>query len=150
MHFLPRFTTNSPCESAGPMIPVCDPSPYQINGYAPSSPCLGPWHNTCVLCGHSSSLPLPGGGARSSHAQLEGIILKRLLIPFLAVCLFSLAGEPLKAAEAPEAPPAAKPAELPKPDSGDTAWMLVSTGLVLLMVPGLALFYGGMVRRKNV
>src|SRR5437762_7211865 len=38
----------------------------------------------------------------------------------------------------------------PKIDSGDTAWMLVSTGLVLLMVPGLALFYGGMVRRKNV
>jgi Amt family ammonium transporter len=35
-------------------------------------------------------------------------------------------------------------------DSGDTAWMLVSTGLVLLMTPGLALFYGGMVRRKNV
>src|SRR5437660_6708473 len=34
--------------------------------------------------------------------------------------------------------------------SADTAWMLVSTGLVLLMVPGLALFYGGMVRRKNV
>src|SRR6516162_10145536 len=37
-----------------------------------------------------------------------------------------------------------------KIDSGDTAWMLVSTGLVLLMVPGLALFYAGMVRRKNV
>jgi ammonium transporter, Amt family len=37
-----------------------------------------------------------------------------------------------------------------KPDGGDTAWMLVSTGLVLLMVPGLALFYAGMVRRKNV
>jgi ammonium transporter len=35
-------------------------------------------------------------------------------------------------------------------DAGDTAWMLTSTGLVLLMVPGLALFYGGMVRRKNV
>src|ERR1700676_5422815 len=34
--------------------------------------------------------------------------------------------------------------------AGDTAWMLVSTGLVLLMVPGLALFYAGMVRRKNV
>jgi ammonium transporter len=33
---------------------------------------------------------------------------------------------------------------------GDTAWMLVSSGLVLLMVPGLALFYGGMVRKKNV
>ncbi|HEY3319140.1 MAG TPA: ammonium transporter [Planctomycetota bacterium] len=37
-----------------------------------------------------------------------------------------------------------------KPDTGDTAWMLVSTALVLLMTPGLAFFYGGMVRRKNV
>jgi Amt family ammonium transporter len=38
----------------------------------------------------------------------------------------------------------------PKIDSGDTAWMLASTALVLLMTPGLALFYGGMVRSKNV
>ncbi len=39
----------------------------------------------------------------------------------------------------------------PKIDSGDTAWMLTSTALVLMMtIPGLALFYGGMVRRKNV
>jgi ammonium transporter, Amt family len=35
-------------------------------------------------------------------------------------------------------------------DSGDTAWMLVSTALVLFMTPGLAFFYGGMVRAKNV
>ena len=35
-------------------------------------------------------------------------------------------------------------------DSGDTAWMIVATGLVLLMTPGLAFFYGGLVRRKNV
>jgi Amt family ammonium transporter len=35
-------------------------------------------------------------------------------------------------------------------NAGNTAWMLVSSALVLLMVPGLALFYGGMVRRKNV
>jgi ammonium transporter, Amt family len=35
-------------------------------------------------------------------------------------------------------------------NSGDTAWLLVSAALVLLMVPGLALFYGGMVQRKNV
>jgi Amt family ammonium transporter len=35
-------------------------------------------------------------------------------------------------------------------DSGDTAWMLVSTALVLFMTPGLALFYGGMVRGRNV
>jgi Amt family ammonium transporter len=35
-------------------------------------------------------------------------------------------------------------------NSGDTAWMLISTGLVVLMIPGLALFYGGMVRVKSV
>ena len=35
-------------------------------------------------------------------------------------------------------------------DSGDTAWMLMSTALVLIMTPGLAFFYGGMVRKKNV
>jgi Amt family ammonium transporter len=35
-------------------------------------------------------------------------------------------------------------------DTGDTAWLLISTALVWLMVPGLALFYGGMVRRKNL
>lgn len=41
--------------------------------------------------------------------------------------------------------------ETPVADSGDTAWLLTSTALVLAMtVPGLALFYGGMVRRKNV
>jgi Amt family ammonium transporter len=40
---------------------------------------------------------------------------------------------------------------MPKIDSGDTAWVLASTALVLLMTaPGLALFYGGLVRRKNV
>src|SRR5216684_7748061 len=39
----------------------------------------------------------------------------------------------------------------PKFDSGDTAWMLTSTALVLMMaIPGLALFYGGMVRKMNV
>jgi Amt family ammonium transporter len=42
-------------------------------------------------------------------------------------------------------------AAAPKIDTGDTAWMLTSTALVLLMtIPGLALFYGGMVRKKNV
>ena len=35
-------------------------------------------------------------------------------------------------------------------NSGDTAWLLVATALVMLMLPGLALFYGGLVRRKNV
>ena len=35
-------------------------------------------------------------------------------------------------------------------DTGSTAWMLTSTALVLLMIPGLAMFYGGLVRSKNV
>ena len=35
-------------------------------------------------------------------------------------------------------------------DTGDTCWILISSALVMLMTPGLALFYGGMVRRKNV
>ncbi|PZC43910.1 MAG: ammonium transporter, Amt family, partial [Chloroflexi bacterium] len=35
-------------------------------------------------------------------------------------------------------------------DSGATAWILTSSALVLFMTPGLALFYGGMVRSKNV
>jgi len=53
------------------------------------------------------------------------------------------------AATAPAAAPAAPPP--PKLDSGDTSWMLISTVLVIIMiVPGLALFYGGMVRNKNV
>lgn len=48
-------------------------------------------------------------------------------------------------------PPSIKMPVAPPPlDSGSTAWMLISSALVLLMVPGLALFYGGMVRRKNV
>lgn len=48
-------------------------------------------------------------------------------------------------AAAPEAAP-----EPPKIDTGDTAWVLISTALVMLMTPGLAFFYAGMVRRKNV
>ena len=52
---------------------------------------------------------------------------------------------------APVEAAAPAPAEEAKADTGDTAWVLVSTALVLLMtIPGLALFYGGMVRKKNV
>jgi ammonium transporter, Amt family len=51
-------------------------------------------------------------------------------------------------AAAPSAAPAAKPA--PTPNKGDVTWMLMSTALVIMMsVPALALFYGGMVRSKN-
>ncbi len=52
-------------------------------------------------------------------------------------------------AGAPAAAPAAAPA--PTPNKGDTAWMIVATAFVILMtIPGLALFYGGLVRTKNM
>jgi Amt family ammonium transporter len=56
------------------------------------------------------------------------------------------------AAEAPAAAPAAaEAAPAPVPNKGDTAWMTVATVLVILMtIPGLALFYGGLVRSKNM
>jgi Amt family ammonium transporter len=58
---------------------------------------------------------------------------------------------PVVAAAAPAAEAAPAEAEKPKVDRGDTAWLLIATALVLMMtLPGLALFYGGMVRKKNV
>ncbi|MGB7157877.1 MAG: ammonium transporter [Tepidisphaeraceae bacterium] len=76
---------------------------------------------------------------------------------FPAACLFALLALPLIAmgqdavpALATPAAEAASPTPAPTIDNGLTAWMLVSSALVLLMVPGLALFYGGMVRAKNV
>jgi len=60
------------------------------------------------------------------------------------------AGAPLAGAPPAAGAPAAAPAPPPKIDSGDTAWVLTSAALVLAMTaPGLALFYGGMVREKN-
>src|SRR5262249_19834972 len=70
------------------------------------------------------------------------------------------AAAPAAASATPPAPPPAcandpdpKKAVLEKctPNSGDTAWMLTSVALVLMMtIPGLGLFYGAMVRKKNV
>lgn len=61
------------------------------------------------------------------------------------------AGVAAAAAEAPAAPAADAPKSVdPVLNTGDTAWMLISAALVLFMIPGLALFYGGMVRQKNV
>ncbi len=70
---------------------------------------------------------------------LRGDMFKRTFL-FILMSLFI----PLSAL-------AEEAASAPKIDTGDTAWVLISTALVLLMTaPGLALFYAGMVRRKNV
>ncbi|MFZ2196727.1 MAG: hypothetical protein WAV13_03275, partial [Thermodesulfovibrionales bacterium] len=51
---------------------------------------------------------------------------------------------------APSEAPAAEAPAAPKIDTGDTAWMIVATALVMLMtIPGLALFYGGLAKRKD-
>ncbi len=77
------------------------------------------------------------------------------LFAVLLLSLWTVAA--LAQTPAPTAPAAAAPAAAaaaaaaPKIDSGDTAWMMTSVALVLMMtVPGLALFYGGMVRKMNV
>jgi len=58
---------------------------------------------------------------------------------------------PAPAAAAAAAPAEATPAPAPTPNKGDTAWMLVATAMVILMtIPGLAMFYGGLVRSKNM
>lgn len=62
------------------------------------------------------------------------------------------AGQAQPAQPAPQAvaPAPASPAPAPKIDTGDTAWMIVATALVMLMtLPGLALFYGGLAKRKD-
>jgi ammonium transporter len=98
---------------------------------------------------------------------MKGETLNRLLLAATAAVLLAVTGGLVRAAAAePALADAIQPAATQKDleaakkeakdqadeakKNGDTAWMLMSTGLVLLMVPGLALFYGGMVRRKNV
>jgi Amt family ammonium transporter len=89
--------------------------------------------------------------------------MKKLFALIALVTSFAFAGAALAqdkpaaapdkpAATAPAAPAAAAPAATPAPtpNKGDVAWMLMSTALVIMMsVPALALFYGGMVRSKN-
>jgi Amt family ammonium transporter len=80
------------------------------------------------------------------HACLDSL-KKRSAVLSATVSFFFIAVVAM--AQDAAAPAAAAPAA-PALNSGDTAWVLASAALVLLMTPGLALFYGGMVRRKNV
>ncbi|CBS85542.1 ammonium transporter [Azospirillum lipoferum] len=73
-----------------------------------------------------------------------------LAAPMMAVALGAV-GMPAAALAQDAAAAAAAAPAAPALNGGDTAWMLVSTALVLMMtIPGLALFYGGMVRKMNV
>lgn len=76
------------------------------------------------------------------------------LMTLCALAMLALApaafGETVAAVTADATAPTISSATLGNADSGSTAWMLISSALVMLMMPGLALFYAGMVRRKNV
>jgi ammonium transporter, Amt family len=98
---------------------------------------------------------------RLTCAGLVALALGLLVGVFLSLPTFdaSYAQAPAAAPAAPAAAPAdagppacsAKVTTECTPNSGDTAWMLASVALVLMMtIPGLGLFYGGMVRKKNV
>src|SRR5688572_24507742 len=76
-------------------------------------------------------------------------LLALILAPDGAVAQDTAATTAPAAAVAAETATAATTAK-PQIDTGSTAWMMTSSALVLFMVPGLALFYGGMVRAKNV
>ena len=87
---------------------------------------------------------------KSMHLVLQRLMLAASMI--LLLTLSAAAQAPAPAAPvAPAADAAAAAAPASAINSGDTAWMLTSVALVLLMtIPGLALFYGGMVRKMNV
>ena len=75
-------------------------------------------------------------------------VLRLVLVVAAGLWLGVAAGQTAPVAAAPTAPLLVGADKI---SAGDTAWMLTSTALVLMMtIPGLALFYGGMVRRKNV
>jgi Amt family ammonium transporter len=69
--------------------------------------------------------------------RLAGIVLATLLVVAGSACASESAGTTSSAAKRAI-------------DTGDTAWILISAALVMLMTPGLAFFYGGLVRRKNM
>jgi len=90
-------------------------------------------------------------GDRVDSARAEGGPAARLAEADAAPAVRLLALAATVALATPARPEEAASAAPPALDTGDTAWMLTSTALVLLMtIPGLALFYGGLVRPKNV
>lgn len=89
------------------------------------------------------------------HKRWALLVCLTLFFVCLSVPKLTIAQEtpaaPGVSAPAPAPSAAAAPTPPPKIDKGDTAWLLTSSALVLMMtIPGLFLFYGGLVRRKNV
>jgi Amt family ammonium transporter len=90
--------------------------------------------------------------ARAIPTVLAGLLLLLAAsVPIASAWAADEAPAAVAPTAAPPAPTAPTNVKFTEISSGDTAWMLTSTALVLMMtIPGLALFYGGMVRKKNV
>jgi Amt family ammonium transporter len=86
---------------------------------------------------------------------MKSVLMKSVIAVMMCMLLMALLSPALVLAEEPAAPAptaavAAAQAPAPRIDTGDTAWMIVATALVMLMsIPGLALFYGGLAKTKD-
>jgi Amt family ammonium transporter len=83
---------------------------------------------------------------------MKSVLIKSVIAVMMCIVLMALLSPALVLAEEPAAPTAVAVAQTPalRIDTGDTAWMIVATALVMLMsIPGLALFYGGLSKTKD-
>lgn len=84
---------------------------------------------------------------------MKAVVMKTVVAIMMCLALATMLSPAAAIAEEAAAPAAAAPAAAapaPKIDTGDTAWMIVATALVMLMsIPGLALFYGGLAKTKD-
>ncbi len=93
----------------------------------------------------AASAAAPAASASDAVAPAAAVPAPAASVPAAPAAVAPAVSAPAAAAAAPAAAPA------PTPNKGDTAWMMVATVLVILMtIPGLALFYGGLVRSKNM
>jgi len=102
-----------------------------------------------ILAG--SSVALAQATAPATTAAPAAVVAADAAAAPMAQAAVAAPAEAAAVADAPAAPAAPVAAPVPVPNKGDTAWMMVATLLVILMtIPGLALFYGGLVRSKNM
>ncbi|WP_026839924.1 ammonium transporter [Citrifermentans bremense] len=116
-------------------------------GFSVVSSCLTVNFTKLMLLASLLLLPAMAGAEEKAGEAASPAVAASVAAPVAAT-----AAAPAATAAAPVAAAAAPAPKNVDPvlNTGDTAWMLISAALVLFMIPGLALFYGGMVRSKNV
>src|SRR5712692_4345606 len=145
-------TARSSCSRSKPPSEFARVSATRVRSSRFRAACRPPCSDTCESATRPRGEKLNGRAVTLPRLTLAlGILC--MLFTAAATVLAQSATPPPATPAAPAAPTSAPVAAAPaasKIDKGDTAWMLTSCALVLLMTaPGLALFYGGMVRQKN-